>query len=110
MQAIAECFGAKLLNPDRVFHGVATPINIIKQDALFAGLPNQFKVGRYHSWVVDKAGFPDVLEITSEDENGFIMSLRHKRLPVCGVQFHPESILSEHGKDIILNFLENCNL
>ncbi|MEA3445995.1 MAG: aminodeoxychorismate/anthranilate synthase component II [Bacteroidota bacterium] len=107
MQAIAECFGAKLLNLNRVYHGVATPIKILKEDkSLFDALPCEFNVGRYHSWVVDKAGFPDVLEITSEDENGFIMSLRHKDLPINGVQFHPESILTEHGKQMIFNFLK----
>lgn len=111
MQAIAECFGGNLRNLDQVYHGVATPIYLLAEDkALFAGLPTTFNVGRYHSWVVDKEGFPAELEITSEDENGLIMSIRHKSLPIHAVQFHPESILTEHGKEMIFNFLSENGL
>ncbi len=106
-QCIGEVFGGKLTNLDKVFHGIATPINLInsKDPLLFAGMPDTFSVGRYHSWVVDKAGFPDELEITAEDESGKIMALRHKKYNVRGVQFHPESILTEFGSKIVENWL-----
>ena len=103
-QAIAEVFGGSLINLDQVYHGVATKINIIKEDILFDGLPREIEVGRYHSWVVDP-GLPECLEATSIDENGQIMSLRHKTLDVCAVQFHPESVLTPHGKKILENWL-----
>jgi anthranilate synthase component 2 len=106
MQAIGEVFGGKLTNLRDVFHGVATPIQVLdKSDLLFKGLPSSFNIGRYHSWVVDNDGFPEVLNITSVEENGQIMSLKHKDFSVYGVQFHPESILTEHGKEMINNFL-----
>jgi len=105
-QAIAEVFGGTLINLDKVFHGVATKVTkFVTDEALFDKLPNEFKVGRYHSWVVNQEGFPDVLEITSVDENGQIMSLRHKTLDVKGVQFHPESILTPFGKQILKNWI-----
>ena len=78
---------------------------IEKNDLLFKNLPEQLNVGRYHSWVIDKINFPNELTITSIDENGEPMSLKHKKHQVYGVQFHPESILTEHGKEIIANFL-----
>ncbi len=105
-QAIGEVFGAKLINLDKVFHGVATPIKIIKNDILFKGLPETFKVGRYHSWVV-KTPLPKDLIATSIDKDGQIMSLRHKNFNVCGVQYHPESILTSYGKKIIQNWINN---
>ncbi len=111
MQAIAEHFGAKLQNLNKVYHGVQSSIKIISPDnSLFANLPKKLNVGRYHSWVVDKANFSTNLEITSEDENGYIMSLRHKDLPIHGVQFHPESILTPDGKKIIFNFIKKYKL
>jgi anthranilate synthase component 2 len=109
-QAIGEVFGGKLTNLSSVFHGVATPIEIksqkskIKND-LFKGLDETFNVGRYHSWIVDKKDFPDELEITAEDENGFIMALQHKTYDVQGVQFHPESVLTPDGEKIMRNWL-----
>lgn len=106
MQAIAEVFGGSLVNLDKVFHGVATPIKVLDtSDLLFKNLPNSFAVGRYHSWVINKEDFPEVLTITSEEDKGLIMSLRHQDYKVYGVQFHPESILTENGKEIIANFL-----
>lgn len=106
MQAIGEIFGGKLKNLDTVYHGIATPIKILEKDGLiFNNLPKELYVGRYHSWVVDKEDFPTDLIITSIDENGEPMSLRHKKYCVFGVQFHPESILTEHGKEILANFL-----
>lgn len=105
MQAIAEAFGGTLLNLDTVFHGISTPIHIIKDDPLFSGCPKEFNAGRYHSWVVDPKTLPADLEITATDNNELIMALRHKRFDVCGVQFHPESILSQYGENIIRNWL-----
>ncbi len=106
MQAIGEVFGGKLKNLDTVYHGIATPIKILEKDGLiFNNLPTEMHVGRYHSWVVDKEDFPTDLIITSIDGNGEPMSLQHKKYCVFGVQFHPESILTEHGKEILANFL-----
>ena len=107
MQAIGEVFGGKLHNLEQVFHGVATPINVIeKEDLLFKNLPQEFEVGRYHSWVISEKDFPSELQITSVEENKQIMSLKHKEYAVYGVQFHPESILTEYGQEIIANFLK----
>jgi anthranilate synthase component 2 len=103
-QAIAEVFGGSLINLDEVYHGIATMITVIKDDILFKGLPNEIEVGRYHSWVVDPA-VPEVLEVTSIDENGQIMSMRHKEYDVSSVQFHPESVLTPQGKTILKNWL-----
>ncbi|MGV3459853.1 MAG: anthranilate synthase component II [Flavobacterium sp.] len=105
-QAIAEAFGGSLINLKTVYHGTASTINIVVSDeALFEGLPLQIEVGRYHSWSVSREDFPEVLEVTSVDENGEIMSLRHRFFDVRAVQFHPESILTSHGKYIINNWL-----
>ena len=104
-QAIGECFGATLRNLSDVYHGVATPVSVTADDYLFAGLPATFQVGRYHSWVVDKEGLPDCLEVTSESEEGFIMSLRHRQFDIRGIQYHPESVLTPDGKAILANWL-----
>lgn len=105
-QAIGEVFGGSLINLEKVYHGVASTVNpTVTDELLFKDLPTEFEVGRYHSWVVNTADFPEVLEITSTDENGQIMSLRHKTLDVKGVQFHPESVLTPHGKTILKNWL-----
>lgn len=106
-QAIAEVFGGKLYNLSRPMHGIATPIRVTDpQEKLFTGLPQSFKVGRYHSWVVDRDGFPAVLTVTAIDEqDNSIMALRHKDYDVRGVQFHPESVLTEHGRAIMQNWL-----
>lgn len=107
-QAIGEVFGGTLNNLSEVFHGVATNANIIVDDEpLFKGLGKEIEIGRYHSWVVAKEDFPEVLEITSVDDNGQIMSLRHRLYDVRGVQFHPESVLTPKGKQIIKNWVEN---
>lgn len=109
-QAIAEVFGGSLVNLEKVYHGVATTISILVDDeTLFFGLDKEIEVGRYHSWVVSNHDFPEVLEITSVDENGEIMSLRHKNFDLRGVQFHPESILTSHGKKIIENWVYDIN-
>lgn len=103
-QAIGEVFGGSLINLDEVYHGVATKIKIIKEDVLFRGLPDQIEVGRYHSWVVHP-DLPEVLEATSIDANGQLMSIRHKTFDVRAVQFHPESVLTPLGKKILENWL-----
>lgn len=106
-QAIGQAFGGKLTNLSAVYHGVATPIQVKNPGTgLFGNLPGEFEVGRYHSWVVDKENFPDTLEITAEDDKGFIMALRHKTYDVKGVQFHPESVLTPQGERILQNWLE----
>ena len=105
-QAIAEAFGGSLMNLSQIFHGVSTPTHILKKDSqLFRNIPDKFEAGRYHSWVVNRENFPQELEITADDENGMIMALQHKQYPVFGVQFHPESILTPQGKNIIRNFV-----
>jgi len=108
LQAITEVYGGSLYNLKRPVHGTATPLKVIKPDeVLFKGIPNNFQVGRYHSWAADKDNFSNELEITAVDSEGVIMAIAHKTLDVKGVQFHPESILSEHGKEIVSNWLEN---
>jgi anthranilate synthase component 2 len=105
-QAIGEVFGGSLINLDKVYHGVATKVTqTVTDESLFNDLPAEFEVGRYHSWVVNANDFPETLEVTSTDENGEIMSLRHKTFDVKGVQFHPESVLTLHGKTILKNWL-----
>ena len=105
LQAIGETFGGKLKNLDSVYHGIATPVQIIKEDSLFKGCPKEFKAGRYHSWVVDTKGLPDCFDVTATDSEGNIMAMKHKTYNVKGVQFHPESILSEYGEQIIRNWI-----
>ncbi len=129
-QAIGQSFGGTLVNLTSVYHGVATPIrvgtwnagdvskkslvaipapnskNISGVNNLFEGIPTEFEAGRYHSWVVSTENFPADLEITAEDENGYIMALQHKTFDVQGVQFHPESILTPLGEKIMKNWLK----
>ena len=107
-QAIAEVFGASLTNLEEVYHDVATKAEILVSDELlFQNINTSFEIGRYHSWIVSKENFPEVLEITSKDEEGKIMSLRHRYYDVKGVQFHPESVLTPQGKMMIKNWVEN---
>ena len=106
-QAIGEVYGGTLSNLDKVYHGVATNVTkSVNDELLFEGLENVFEVGRYHSWVVD-ANLPDCLEATSFDENGQLMSLRHKTYDVRGVQFHPESVLTPNGKKMLENWVKS---
>ena len=109
-QAIGEAFGAELVNLSTVYHGVATKVKVknIKSENkkdLFNELPEEIEVGRYHSWIVSDKNFPDGLEITARDENGYIMALQHKKYDVQGVQFHPESVLTPEGEKIMRNWL-----
>ncbi|MEN8812947.1 MAG: aminodeoxychorismate/anthranilate synthase component II [Candidatus Arcticimaribacter sp.] len=105
-QAIGEVFGASLINLDKVYHGIATPVKVIKEDVLFKDLPDVFDIGRYHSWVV-ATPLPEALIATSVDEEGQLMSLRHKTYDVCAVQYHPESVLTPNGKKILDNWINS---
>jgi anthranilate synthase component 2 len=106
-QAIGEVFGGSLINLDNVYHGVATKVTIcVDDEPLFNGMEKEIEVGRYHSWVVNP-DLPSVLEATSFDENGQVMSLRHREYDVRGVQYHPESVLTPNGKQILKNWVES---
>ena len=106
-QAIAEVFGGNIINLEEVYHGVHTNITIsVDDEPLFNGMDKTIEVGRYHSWVVD-SNIPDALEATSVDDNGQIMSLRHKTFDVKGVQFHPESVLTPNGKQLLENWINS---
>lgn len=104
-QAIGEAFGATLENLKEVHHGISSAIKVLRPDPLFEGLGESFEAGRYHSWVVSHENFPDCLEITAEDNEGEIMALRHRTYDVKGIQFHPESVLTPQGMQIISNWL-----
>ena len=106
-QAIGEVFGGSLVNLDEVYHGVATKVQItVDDEPMFNGLGKEIEVGRYHSWVVN-SNLPEVLEATSFDKNGQVMSLRHRVYDVKGVQYHPESVLTPKGKQILENWLNS---
>jgi anthranilate synthase component 2 len=106
-QAIGEAFGATLMNLTEVYHGLATSVSVIDcSEPLFKGIPAKLTAGRYHSWVVARENLPDCFTITCEDDSGTIMGITHKHYDVRGLQFHPESVLTEHGYDIIRNWLE----
>jgi anthranilate synthase component 2 len=106
-QCIGEQFGATLENLKSVVHGKGLNTKVLKADeGLFQGLPEEFETGRYHSWVVSKKNLPDCLEITAEDDSGYIMGLRHTSLDVRGVQFHPESVLTQVGEQMLTNWME----
>lgn len=106
-QAIGQAFGGALVNLDKVYHGIATPIKIADgRSKILQGLGDTIEVGRYHSWIVSDKDFPDALEITAVDDNGFIMGLQHRRYDVQGVQFHPESVLTPEGEKIMRNWLK----
>ncbi|WP_455077285.1 anthranilate synthase component II [Prevotella koreensis] len=106
-QAIGEVFGAKLTNLYNVFHGVATTGVQFGTDPIFKGCNRNIVMGRYHSWVVSKEDFPNCLEITAESDEGHIMALRHRKYDIHGIQFHPESVLTPDGHNIIANWLYN---
>lgn len=124
-QAIGEAFGGKLVNLATVYHGVATPVKIFNGPSsiesgiyapftihqsranLFKDLPEELEVGRYHSWIVSDENFPEELEITAVDDNGYIMALQHKMYDVQGVQFHPESVLTPLGEKILFNWINS---
>ncbi|MEN8226554.1 MAG: aminodeoxychorismate/anthranilate synthase component II [Bacteroidota bacterium] len=105
-QAIAEAYGGSIVNLDTVYHGVVGQMKqVVTGDYLLDGIPVDFDAGRYHSWIVEHETLPDEMEITVENDEGYIMAIRHRRYDVRGVQFHPESVLTEYGGRIILNWL-----
>lgn len=106
-QGIGEVYGASLTNLSEVYHGLSIPTRIVEKDILFEGLPDKFLSGRYHSWAVDPTSDLSNIVVTAVDEFGNIMALRHKDYKVRGVQFHPESVLTEHGKRILENWLKS---
>ena len=106
-QAIGAAFGGTIIRAQQLMHGKTSVITTTQQ-GVFAGLPKQFTVNRYHSLAIDKPTCPDVLEVTAWTDDGEIMGVRHKTLPIQGVQFHPESILTEHGHAMLENFLKQC--
>lgn len=106
-QCIGEVYGAELENLSKVVHGKGVETIITQKDEpIYSGLPDKIITGRYHSWVVSNKNLPSCLEVTSEDDQGFIMSLRHKEYEVVGVQYHPESVLTPHGRTILENWLK----
>ncbi|MGS0747024.1 anthranilate synthase component II [Halpernia sp. GG3] len=108
LQAIGEVFGGKLINLSEIYHGVATEVKILnKNTQIFKNFPETFEAGRYHSWAISTENFPDELEITAIDKDGMIMALQHKTYDIQAVQFHPESILTPKGREILENFLKN---
>jgi len=110
-QAIGEAFGADLENLDQVYHGIETPIKVIDdQDPLFQEVADVFQAGRYHSWVIQKDSLPADLKITAIDVKGEVMAMRHRTHPIFGVQFHPESVMTAAGKQMLTNFLLHCGV
>ena len=106
-QAIGQYFGAKLINLTEVYHGVQTPVTIDTKDYIFEGLSQSIQVGRYHSWIVSNIDFPKNLSVLSKSANGEIMALKHQYFDIRGIQFHPESILTPEGQQIISNWLKH---
>ena len=105
-QAIGQAFGGKLINLRQVYHGIASPVTLTDlTDPLFQGLPASITAGRYHSWVVTREDLPACFTITCEDEQGIIMGISHKQYDIRGLQFHPESVLTEYGYDIMRNWI-----
>ncbi|GGZ26052.1 aminodeoxychorismate/anthranilate synthase component II [Echinicola pacifica] len=106
-QAIGEAFGSGLNNLTEVVHGVASVVKVLGEDLIFEGIPSSFNIGRYHSWVIDEASLSDELLITAKTPDGQIMAVKHKSYKLRGVQFHPESVLTENGAKMIANWLES---
>ena len=105
-QAIAEYLGAKLNNMSKVYHGVKSKISITSNEEIFQGIPEKIEVGRYHSWEVVREDLPENISVTAEDDRGTIMALSASSLKLYGIQFHPESVMTEHGQEMIRNFLK----
>lgn len=106
MQGMAEFFGARLLNQDQVRHGFVEAVDILVQDGIFEGLPARIDVGLYHSWMVEESSLPQTLQITARSQSGVVMGIQHTQYPLYGVQFHPESVMTECGGEMIANFLK----
>lgn len=110
LQAITEVFGGTIINMNEVFHGVATDMKVTKPEAvIFEGVPEVFTAARYHSWIASKENLPTTLEVTAIDEEGGIMAIRHKEYQISAVQFHPESILTEVGEQLVRNFINSVS-
>jgi anthranilate synthase component 2 len=109
-QALAEFFGAQLKNLPRVYHGVSTSVKIVEDHFIFNGLPSIFNVGRYHSWAVEESTMPISLKIICKSEDNEIMMFVHKSLPITGIQFHPESILTPQGMQLLVNWLDSIKV
>ncbi|MEN8745398.1 MAG: aminodeoxychorismate/anthranilate synthase component II [Polaribacter sp.] len=108
LQAITEVFGGSIVNLDTVYHGVATPMHVVDEQAvIFKDIPATFLAARYHSWSASEDGFPEVLKVTARDEAGGIQAIAHKMFPISAVQFHPESILTEVGAQLVTNFINS---
>ncbi|MDB4171093.1 MAG: aminodeoxychorismate/anthranilate synthase component II [Polaribacter sp.] len=108
LQAITEVFGGSIVNLDTVYHGVATLMNVVDESAvIFKDIPTPFLAARYHSWSATQDGFPEVLKVTARDEAGGIQAIAHKVFPISAVQFHPESILTDVGEQIVTNFINS---
>jgi anthranilate synthase component 2 len=106
-QAIAEAYGGSLVNLDKVYHGIETDIKVeVNDEPLFAGIPLRFRAGRYHSWVVNEKDLPEEIRITAKDDEGFVMAIAHTKQDVRGVQFHPESVMTPDGRQILHNWLK----
>ena len=111
LQAIVEVFGGKIINLDEVFHGVATEMRVTDPSAIiFKDIPKSFLAARYHSWSATDEGFPEAIAVTARDEEGGIQAIQHKIFPISAVQFHPESILTDVGEQLVSNFLKAVNL
>ncbi|MGB1042903.1 MAG: anthranilate synthase component II [Tenacibaculum sp.] len=111
LQAITEVFGGTIVNMGEVFHGVATEMEVVNDEAcIFKDVPTNFDAARYHSWIASEIDFPPSLVITARDEDGGIQAIEHKRFNISAVQFHPESILTKVGEQLVRNFLENCKI
>ncbi|WP_196891925.1 anthranilate synthase component II [Aureivirga marina] len=111
LQAITEVFGGKIINMNEVFHGVSTPMKVVKDDSIvFQNIPQIFEAARYHSWIASRENFPDELEITAIDEADGIMAIRHKEFNISAVQFHPESVLTPEGTQMVKNFIEHTKM
>ncbi|MAD96552.1 MAG: aminodeoxychorismate/anthranilate synthase component II [Flavobacteriaceae bacterium] len=106
LQAITEVFGGKIINLNDVYHGVATEMTVTEGSVIFQNIPEKFQAARYHSWIASRENFPNVLKITAIDEENNIQALEHISFPIYGVQFHPESILTDVGEQILINFIE----
>ena len=106
-QAIAEALGGSLINLSEVFHGVESEIKIVSKSTIFENMDSVQQVGRYHSWVVDNSTLPTCLEVTAISDEGQIMGIQHNELPIYGIQFHPESVLTPCGNEMISNFIKS---
>lgn len=108
LQAITEVFGGTIINSEDVFHGVATEMRITDKDAvIFKDVPETFLAARYHSWAATDEGFPEEIQVTARDEDGLIQAIQHKIFPISAVQFHPESILTDVGEQLLRNFINS---